>query len=140
MCISLDDFGSHEDTRAHDGSQSTCITLGVFAQTKINDLGMSRWIDHDVLRLQVSVSYSNVMNVRQSFQYFVGNLGRLLFSELTLVLHMLKQFLAMTKLHDDVHILFVLKAFDVLNHVWMIQILQGSQLILHLLLEDRAEF
>ena len=64
MLLIPDDLWRHIHLGANHGVKFPGIPPGVFAQAKVNHLGITVLVNHDVLRLQVSVSDAARVDVR----------------------------------------------------------------------------
>ena len=105
----------------------------VMGGAEVNDLDRALLVDvnQQVLRLEVSVSNIPTVTVSDSLENLFRHMSGLLLSELLARADLFKELASIAKLSHEEDVAFVLVDFIEANDVWVIQVLEDVDFILH---------
>ena len=126
MCVvAVEDFGCHEVGSARVRFH---MMLRILGQSEIDQSDFIVFSVHDILRLDITVSYSEGVAVLQGLEALVDDFSRfalcirLALLELRFVT--VKELSARAELHDEIDVMLVVVSLKVLDDVWVVNFLK----------------
>ena len=111
-----------------------------FCYAEVYKLDFSIGIKHDVLRLDISMNNILSMAMMEGLQKLIELEGYEFLVHIFLVAeYLIGKFTTCTELHDEVYFVPVFICFEVLDYVWMINLIQHHNLSFNHLLTNRVK-
>lgn len=122
-----------EDLRRHVAGSATCFFGVVFlvkpGDSEVSDSEVPILVEHDVLRLDISVNYAFLVEVVESLQQAHHEELGLFFGEFTLFVYMVPQVSPVQQVHAHVEVLSVLVGEVHVDEEWVLDLGEDLSLV-----------